>query len=249
VTSLVTKEEYKERLLMFISYCKSVSLDNLKDMLEDASNVKGDYESNPSKPTLNNIKSTGETAFQRAIFNNKEVVIDYNGLKENDRIKWLDIELPVVLNKNPRRPCIDLIGALDGIPVICELKYAENSNSDHPIYGVVELLIYYYFIHCNYEKLDKYSVHHSLVLKDFKWSTIINNGFPKIMLTANTKYWNYWFGRENKAEFLKTVLNLAKMLDVNLACYEANDENFNEQKGDMEHYTPILTSNIWKRIV
>jgi hypothetical protein len=68
------------------------------------------------------------------------------------------------------------------------------------------------------------------------------------MLTANSKYWNYWFGRENKAEFLKTVTNLSKMLDVNLACYEANDENFNEQKGDMEHYTPVLTSNIWKRI-
>jgi hypothetical protein len=247
MTSLITKEEFKNYLIDFISNSKYKELEKLKEVLVNTDNETVEYPSNPGKPSLENISATTEAAFQRAIFNEKETKLDY-GKAEKEVVKWLEIELPVVLNKNSRRLCLDLIGALDGVPVICELKYSYKSNSDHPIYGIIELLVYYYYIHCNYEKLDKHDVHHHLVLNDFKWSVIVKNAFPKLLLVANEKYWNYWFNRENKNEFLKQVLELCKKLDVNINCFVAKDEDFHSQKGENEKYTPKLTSNTWTKL-
>lgn len=245
--SLITKEKFKNHLFDFISNSKYKELEKLKEVLANTDNETDEYHSNPGKPSLTNIRATTEDAFQRAIFNKKETILDY-GKGETEVVKWLDIELPVVLNKNPRRLCLDLIGALDGVPVICELKYADKSYSDHPIYGIIELLVYYYYIHCNYEKLDKYDVHHHLVLNDFKWSVIAKNTSPKLFLAANKKYWTYWFKRENKNEFLKQVLELSEKLDVDINCFVTEDEDFRSQKGKNVKYTPKLTSNTWIKV-
>ena len=64
------------------------------------------------------IKSTTETAFQRAIILNKTSIID------NEIVEWLDIELPIDKDrKNARGHCVDLIGRSAKGYVICELKF------------------------------------------------------------------------------------------------------------------------------
>lgn len=246
MTSLITKEEYKKKLLNFIDNQDINELNTLKEILEDTANCLGDYPSSPGKPNLNNIKSTGEKAFQRAIINGKYT--EYENKGEIEKIIWLDLELPVTLNKSPRRISMDLIGNLDGIPVLCELKYFEKSSSNHPVYAIVELLMYKYLIYCNYKKLDKYEVHHHLVLKDFKWEVIIKNHFPALIVAANKKYWNYWFKKIDKDKLVKQTFKLGSDLDTNIHLFETPDENFISQKGTKTSYKPILSSKLWKKI-
>lgn len=245
MTSLITKEEFRVKLLNFISKSNINDLSYLKDILESEEHITGDHPSKPSKPNLDRIKSTGEKAFQRAIFNGKESFLDYKKLSGLEKVTWLDIELPVTLNKNSRRNCVDIIGSLDGIPVLCELKYYECTPSNHPIYGVVELLVYYYLIHNNYQKLDKYNVHHHLVIKNFKWEVIVNNGFPKLLVVANKDYWDYWFGRISKTELVNQVMELGRQLDTNIFLFVAPNEDFIMQKGVNNSYKPTVQSNVW----
>lgn len=246
MTSLISKSDYKKKLLDFIDKQGLKELDQLKEILLDDKNCTGDYPSSPGKPSLKNINSTGEKAFQRAIYNKESTVIESK--KGPDKVIWLDLELPVTLNKNPRRVSIDMIGSLEGIPVLCELKYAEKSNSNHPVYAIVELLIYKYLIFCNYEKLDKYEVHHHLKIKDFKWEVIVNNRFTYLIIAANKKYWDYWFSRIEKKELVLQVFRLGSALDTNIWLCESEDEDFIKQKGEKDKYTPVIESNIWNRI-
>ncbi len=246
MTSLISKKEYKDKLIDFVENQNLNELKYLKELLVNEKNCTSDYPSSPGKPSLENISSTGEKAFQRAIYNNE--VSFLKSSNNTDKVSWLDLELPVTLNKNPRRVCIDLIGSLDGIPVLCELKYFEKSPSNHPIYAIVELLVYKYLIFCNHEKLDKYDVHHHLRLKNFKWEVIVKNRFPFLLIVANKKYWDYWFIRISKNDLLKLVFNLGSILDTNIRLYETNDEDFINQKDKRSKYTPKLTSNIWTRI-
>jgi len=248
MTSLITKDEFRTKLLGFISQCDLSDLSYLREILEDEENILGDHPSKPSMPNLNSIKSTGEKAFQRAIINGKKTLLDNQRSSGVETVIWLDIELPVTLSASPRRICLDLLGSLDGIPVLCELKYLESSPSNHPVYGVVELLIYYYFIHCNYQKLDKYGVHHHLILKDFKWEVIVNNGFPQLLLVANKAYWDYWFKRIDKNELVKQIFDLGMMLDTNIHLFEAPNEDFILQKGDKPSFKPKVQSNVWTKI-
>ena len=248
MTSLITKEEFKEKLLEFIEGKSIQELGVLKRILEDERNCTGDYPSFPKKPELNNIKSTGERAFQRAIFNAGYSMLDFKKLSGSEKVVWLDLELPVTLNKNPRRISIDLIGSLDGVPVLCELKYSEKSTSNHPIYAIVELLIYRYLIQCNYEKLDKYQVHHHMVLQNFKWEVIVKNAFPQLLVVGNKKYWDYWFNRISKDLLLRDTWNLGSILDANIKLFEAPDEDFVKQKGERPSYKPMVSSNTWVKI-
>lgn len=246
MTSLISKKEYKDKLIDFIENQKINELKYFKGVLLNDENCTCDYPSSPGKPSLENIASTGEKAFQRAIYNKEDSMLKTSC--NTDKVIWLDLELPVTLNKNPKRLCIDLIGSLDGIPVLCELKYFEKSPSNHPIYAIVELLVYKYLIFCNHERLDKYAIHHHLRLKNFRWEVIVNNRFPLLLIVANKKYWDYWFTRISKKELLKLISNLGSVLDTNIRLYETPDEDFINQKGKKIKYTPQLTSNIWTRI-
>jgi len=248
MTSLITKEEFKQKLIHLIDHQDINNLSVLKEILEDKSNITDDYPSSPTKPSLDKIKSTGEKAFQRAIFNGKYSMLDFKrGKVSAEKVTWIDIELPVVLNKNPRRRCIDLIGSMDGVPVLCELKYKEKSPSDHPLYAIIEILMYRYLIHCNYEKLDKHEVHHNFY-NNFRWEIIVKNRFPQILVVANKSYWDYWFNRISKDEFVQNAFELGSELDTNIHLFEAPDEDFINQKGNKESYKPTLTSNYWEKL-
>lgn len=250
MTSLNNKKEFKAILLDFISNYNLNELDSLKKLLFDSSNENGDHPSTPGKPKLDNISSTGEKAFQRGVINASETYLDYKNSRGPKKVRWLDIELPVTLSENPRRPSIDLIGSISDIPVLCELKYLESSPSNHPIYGVVELLIYYYFIQCNHEKLDKYKIHHQLASSDFKWSEIANSKSQKLLLVANSSYWKYWFDRSEKHDIILQVHKLEKSLNVNIDLFESDEENeyFIKQKGDKKTYKPLINNKIWHQI-
>lgn len=248
MTSLITKEQFRDKLIEFIEKKNIDELNELKEILEDKKNCTEDHPFSPGNPNLNNIKSTGEKAFQRAIFNGEYSFLDYKRKTGNEKVIWLDLELPVTLNKNPRRINMDLIGSLDGIPVLCELKYYEKSPSNHPIYAIVELLMYRYLIQCNYKKLDKYKAHHHLALNDFKWEVIIKNKFPHLLVVANKKYWDYWFEKISKEELVKETFKLGMSLDTNIHLFEAPDEDYIKQKGDKTSYNPTVTSKIWGKI-
>lgn len=250
MNSKISKEDFKRKLIEFIGYQKNNLLDALRKRLEEDNNCSGDYLTKPGKPNLNNIKSTGETAFQRAIFNGKYSKLNYGKGIGNKKVVWNDFELPVTLNKRPRRISIDLIGLIDNKPVLCELKYHGKSPSkDQPIYAIIELLMYHYFIQCNYKKLDKYSVHHDL-LKDFKWKTIVENSTAQLLVVANKKYWDYWFKKISKKELLKQTIALSVDLNLNIQLFETPNEDFIKQKGIQETYKPIVSSNnnIWTKI-
>ncbi|MFA5360063.1 MAG: hypothetical protein WC349_03870 [Patescibacteria group bacterium] len=244
----ILEEKFKAKLLKFISNEKLGELIVLKKILEDDKNRTGDYPSSPSMANLNNIKSTGEKAFQRAIFNRKETILNYKGLKRTDIITWFDLELPITFNKNSRRRCLDLIGFSDNVPVICELKYYEATRSNQPIYAIVELLVYYYFIHCNYKKLDKYDIHHHLINNDFKWKVIAEKAEPKLLVAANSAYWNYWFKKIDKNTLTKQVAELGKKLNIKIYLFEAVNEDFILQKNSRPTFNPAVISNIWQEI-
>ncbi len=249
MTSLITKEEFKARLLEFVQLQEiKEELKPLSEVLEDKTNCTENHPSSPGKPNLNDIKSTGEKAHQRAIFNGKYSLLDYRRESGKSKVTWLDLELPVTLNKNPRRRSIDMIGSMEGIPVLCELKYFENTPSDHPIYAIVELLVYRYLIQCNYKKLDEHEVHHHLVLNDFKWGVIVKNRFPQLLVVANKKYWNYWFDKISKTELVKKTFELGSTLDTNIHLFETPDEDFIKQKGTQKTYCPTVSSNTWVKL-
>lgn len=249
MASRISKEEFKKKLIDFITNQNNSSLDTLRKKLVDDDNCFKDYPTNPGKPNLDNIKSTGETAFQRGIFNGEYSILKYGKEIGNKKVVWNDIELPVTLNKNSRRISVDLIGFINDQPVLCELKYQKKSTSkEPPIYAIVELLMYHYFIQCNFKKLDKHNVHHELFMKKFKWEEIVENEVSLLLVVANKKYWDYWFKKTSKKELLKQTLGLNVDFNLNINLFETQDEDYEKQKEKQEKYKPTVSSKIWTKI-
>jgi len=243
-----SKEDFKKKLIKFIEYQKDNKLDTLKSILEDNENCTGDYPTKPKNVSIDNISAKGERAFQRAILNGEYSLLNYQEKTDIKKVVWLDLELPVTFNKNSRRRSIDLIGSLNDIPVLCELKYYENSQTDSPIYAILELLMYHYLIQCNYKKLDKYNVHHAFPMKKFKWYTIVENENSQLLIVANKKYWDFWFKKISKEELLKNTFSLGRVLNANIHLFETQDEDYIEQKGKQTTYKPTVSSNNWTEI-
>jgi len=176
--------------------------------------------------------------------NIKMAALDFRKDIGFDTVQWIDGELPVVLNKNARRLSIDLIGSLDGIPVLCELKFAKNRNSDSPVYAAIELLTYYSFTQFNADILDKYNVYHKN-LNPFKWNVIVKNGFPHLIVCANKSYWDAWFTKYEKAQLRNQVFEWGMKLDTNIHLFQSDDFDFKMQKKEGK-YTPSIPNNsVW----
>lgn len=251
--NLVPKEEFKKRLIKITesAITQDKKVERFKDMLLDCSNYGDNYVTNPGEMSFE-IKSTGEPAYQRAILESEKILLNFkkdNGFATISRtVQWIDGELPVVLNKNPRRPCIDLIGLLDENLVICELKFSKNkSYSDSPVYAVIELLTYYCFIQFNAVHLDKYNVYHKN-LEPFKWN-VIDNGFTRLIVCANEYYWDACWTKLDKAKLSNQVSEWGELLGASINLFQSKNFDFELQKGDKEKYTPsILTNSTWEII-
>lgn len=201
----------------------------------------------PTKPNKLSvqIRSTGETAYQRAVFLSQKTYLHSLG-----EIVWNDLELPIVFNKSSRRRCVDLVGTLNNkTPVLCELKVAsKRSNSNSPIYAIVELLIYYYLIHDNHEELDKKNVFHkNEQVKSFKWKDFNQNSI--FIIGANETYWMHW-GR--RYEIRKNEIgSWRRSLPLTIHFFSFEDSNFEEQKKAQggKTYRPSVSSNTgWKEV-
>lgn len=204
------------------------------------SHNKEKYPTKPGEPTKE-IRSTGETAYQRAVIYSKKTTMNTIG-----EIEWKDLELPVVFNKSPRRRCVDLIGkSEDDVPVLCELKYAtEKNRSNSPVYAAIELLIYYYLIRNNSKSLESQRVFHGKI-EPFKWSDFNRNSI--LIVGANKSYWHYWIDRYKKQKI--DVESWRNSLPVRILFFSSDDFNFQEQKGVKETYTPsVFGKTEWTEI-
>ena len=173
------------------------------------------------------IRSTTETAFQRAIF------LKAPSFVEGETIDWLDIELPVSLVRKSRRQCLDLLGLSDSGYVICELKFGDNSSTDKPEDAAIEVLSYQKFIKDNYKELDSEDNVHHKNGKPFLWSDVAQNS--RCIIAANEAYWDYWLNQRG--------LTLPK----GIKCYSLNldVDCFKSQKGAHESYEPALPDCRW----
>lgn len=239
--------EFREKIHEFIenakAFDKTKSFASLSEIVKGYE--KGIHPTKPGKVSLNNIKSTGETAYQRAIFLSKKTTLNSMG-----DVIWNDLELPVVFSSSSRRRCVDLIGTLNNnnIPVLCELKFTSSDKyrSNSPIYAIVELLIYYYLIKDNCEVLDKEEVFHKEIhVKPFEWSNFNANSI--FIIGANKKYWDYWCkrykGQKNKID---SWLN---SLPLKVRLFSSDDFDFKAQKGKKEGYKPSVPNNaVWTEV-
>ena len=212
--------------------------------------IKSDYKTKPGKASME-IRSVGETAFQRAIFLSRKSKIDFNSKKD---ILWKDLELPVVFSKNPKRNCVDLIGNIGNQLVICELKFMKktSSSSDSPWYAVLELLIYYYMILENCNKLDDEEVYHENIRGKFEWKSILFPN-PLLMVVANERYWNFWLKKQKNAyrsKLLEWLKDLNKELRTEVFLVKTPDVDFEDQKkgASGKAYLPEIESRIWEKI-
>ncbi len=176
------------------------------------------------------INSTTETAFQRAIFWNGETI---RGKKT--KIKWLDIELPVIPGDKSRRSSIDLIGKSGNRYVICELKFGKNSKTECPDVAVKQLKGYYEQIKHNCDDLDKTDTHHK-GCTSFKWKDLAFKK-PILCVAANASYWAYWLGHR------KT--DISKLKGVEFYSVDIPADTFKLQKGNQDKYTPKIETNSW----
>lgn len=187
------------------------------------------------------IKSFSETAFQRAISKCHTSELSFASSKKI--VKWLEIELPVTFSGSGRRKCVDLIGEVDKKPFICELKFGNNSSTDCPEYGVIELLIYYYWACKNAPDLHNKKVYR---VNPPIWSWLdIAKGNGTLILAANKSYWNYWISKRKKLDYyscniFELVSRLNKEAGVNICLFEVLDIDFKNQKGSKDHYIPTI---------
>jgi hypothetical protein len=248
MSSLVPREEFKKNLIEIIE--SAVEQDpkvlRFKDMLLDSFNYGDNHHTNPKSISFE-ISSTGETAYQRAILKSEKTLLNFKRENGFETVQWMDGELPIVLNKNPRRNSVDLVGSLDDIPTLCELKFGTSRNSDSPLYAAIELLTYYCFIQFNADILDKYEVFHKN-LKPFKWSVFATNGFPRLIICANKSYWDAWFCKFDKVTLRNQVFEWGMKLDTNINLFQSEDFDFKSQKREGK-YTPTIPINcIWEII-
>lgn len=133
------------------------------------------------KPSDSN---NGETQWQRELYYSKPT-----------RVLWYDIELPIGQKQSPKSRWIstrvDMIGELDGRPIICELK--KCNKKEDPLDALIQLLAYYSMIKQNAKLLDSRNIHHTNARNGkFRWIDIADNN-PILMLLADEKgYWSYW---------------------------------------------------------
>lgn len=236
---------FKERLMRIIEEVHGNKFSVFSEFLLNYQ--QEEYPSNPQRLETY-IKDIGERAFSRAIFKEEEISLSSN-IGEKTVFQILDIELPVVLNRNSTRKRIDLIGHGSEGLTICELKFAKGEYfGDCPEYALFELLNYCYLIQVNYKLLDKHMIHHKTEREDFLWSDFVEKQPYSLMLVANKQYWDHWLNDSSEQSFKELLRVVSQKLCVKVSCYVAADENFEKQRGDCSKYSPSLKNKVWNQL-
>ena len=189
----------------------------------------------PSEYNSDRVRHTSECAFQRAIIQG-----DYS-IVNGEKIKWIDIELPVDDSPSSRGKCIDLIGKDSrGVYVLCELKFRKKSDNGGPEEAANQIKGYYEEIKKNADELNKIELGHTHATAKIDWEKVASNE-TRLMVVANKFYWETWCERK------KTVLS-----DRSIEYYSVNIERytFERQKGAKVYYKPQMESQgfKWKKI-
>lgn len=189
----------------------------------------------PQAFNADHVAHTAECAFQRAIIQGKSSVV------KGEKIKWIDIELPVNDSASSRGQCVDLIGMdTNGNYVLCELKFRKKSDNGNPIEATEQLKGYYEEIKKNATELNRIGLRHINATKIIDWEKVAS---PKtrLMVVANRFYWDTWLERSK---------NKVTLTDKKTEYYSVNiDRNvFERQKGKNKYYTPEMPKEglIWE---
>ena len=105
-------------------------------------------------------KNTSETAYQRALYDLGGVTVA--GWTKRRDVTWLDMELPVTaISGKARCRSVDLVGKLDGRPILWELKFGRKSCAVHRVdYAIFEALLYLAIVKKNAPELNAAHIFH-----------------------------------------------------------------------------------------
>ena len=172
------------------------------------------------------IRHTAECAFQRAIILGKKSTV------KGETINWIDIELPVDGSNSSRGKCIDLIGKdSHGNYVLCELKFRKKGDNGKPSEAVKQLKEYYQYIKDNAAELS--GLRHTNATEAIDWIKIASST-TRLMVVANTFYWETWLIRSRNKEDLKDFD------DIEFYEVKIDRREFENQKGNKDQYTPQM---------
>ena len=188
------------------------------------------------------IKSTGETAYQRAIFMGKETQIS------NIKIAWVDLEYPTIASGASRDRCLDLLGYCEDkqCPVLCELKISDADGVHHPILALEQLMLY----HTDLKASGRHSPFHLNANMTTPLRPDISYENAILIVAGSTNYWRRVSSDDmNK---LEQITHLSSHRVIIFAIFP--DENFSLQKSNNKNkdgkYRPFLQNgNTWKDVL
>ncbi len=164
-----------------------------------------------------------ETGYQRKILRSLVSIIG------KEQVSWCDIEIPVVFGNYPRRPCLDLLGHVNGNKlVICELKY--GLNGDNPLIAGAQILFYYFMILSNLDNFRVNNILHTNAInpENIHWEYSEDNDRIEILVAANQNYWEQyagenWFRNQNERHSRTAILNIFEGFGVKF--YQAQENS------------------------
>jgi hypothetical protein len=188
-------------------------------------------------------KNTNETAFQRALYSHSKLTLFGDGLETP--LTWRDIELPIILSKQSRRRCVDLIGRIriNGTccTFLCELKYAKPGTAppgNAVDYAVFEALLYYAIVNRDHPLLDGRKVHHENG-ESFTWKAVSESRV--ILVLANDNFWIPAQQRPNLERIRNLVKEVRQSLGIRvLLCSTPNYTSCRPKGVIGERYKPEL---------
>lgn len=177
------------------------------------------------------IKDTGEKAFQRAIMNGG---ISYLSTDKKDRVRWIDFEVPVGDSDTPRDNCVDLIGKdATGRYVLCELKFSGKSTGNGgPQEAADQLKNYAAQLAENVESIR----FHENAKEAFNPMRYVAHP-PRLMVAADLVYW----GKRIKEPRDQSLENYLVVI---------GGDEFVKQKGENVQYKPEMPPSgfMWRRL-
>lgn len=173
----------------------------------------------------------GETAFQRALYKSKRVVLCFEDTEED--ITWIGIELPIVFSARSRRPCIDLIGRSKRFgSFLCELKYAADERhgaGNLPDYAILQAVLYYAIVKRDHTALDDEKVYRNS--DTFHWKDVLQS--KVLMVLGNQNVWNKAHKKDNLKRIATLIADIRESLGIRVLFCCVPDYSFiGANKGD-----------------
>lgn len=189
-------------------------------------------------------KNTNETAFQRALYSHSKIILFGDG--HETPLTWRDIELPIILSKKSRRPCVDLIGqtSINGTfcTFLCELKYAKPGTAppgNAVDYAVFEALLYYAIVNRDHALLHEQNVYRPPRPPKFSWKAVSDSRV--ILVLANDNFWIPAQQYPNLERLRKLVKEVRQSLGIRVLLCSTPNYTFCRPKGVIaERYGPEL---------